>query len=113
MPRTLPPTPSLEQLKRQAKDLLKSARALDLQALLRIEQYLPDRAAVATLADAQLVIAREYGFASWPKLKRQIQALAAQQVVNMEQQSVAPRETAYKLRIRQLADRIVEAAAHG
>ena len=78
MPRALPPNPSLEQLRRQAKDLLKASRELNLQALLRIEQYLPNRSGVAILADAQLVIAREYGFASWPKLKRHVEALAAQ-----------------------------------
>ena len=44
MPRALPPNPSLEQLRRQAKDLLKASRELNLQALLRIEQYLPNRA---------------------------------------------------------------------
>src|SRR5215211_3376964 len=100
MSRALPPNPSLEQLKHQAKDLLKASRDLNLQALLRIEQYLPNRSGVATLADAQLVLAREYGFASWPKLKRHVEALAAQQTVAMAQLPVTPRrETAYRLRI--------------
>jgi hypothetical protein len=114
MPRALPPNPSLEQLKHQAKDLLRAARDLNLQALLRIEQYLPHRAAAATLADIQLVIAREYGFASWPKLKRHIETLVAQPAVALEQASVMlPRESPYKQRIRQLADRILESAASG
>ena len=114
MPRALPPNPSLEQLKHQAKDLLRASRALDLQALLRIEQYLPNRSGVATVADAQLVIAREYGFTSWPKLKRHVEALAAQQVVTLEQPRVAPhRESPRKLRIRQLAEHITESAASG
>jgi HEAT repeat protein len=111
MPRTLPPNPSLDQLKRQAKELLKASRERDLQALLRIEQQLPNRAAAATLADAQLTIAREYGFASWPRLKRQVEMLAAQR--GAEQHAAPKRETPYKLRIRQLADRIVEQAARG
>ena len=114
MPRALPPNPSLEQLKHQAKDLLQASRDRDLQALLRIEQYLPDRSGVATLADTQLVIAREYGFASWPKLKRQIETLVAQRAVAVDQTRVIPRrESPYKQRIRQLADRILEAAASG
>jgi len=114
MPRALPPNPSLEQLKHQAKDLLKASRDLNLQALLRIEQYLPNRAAAATLADTQLVIAREFGFASWPKLKRHVESLVAQQALSAEQSLVMPRrESAYKQRIRQLADRILEAAASG
>ena len=114
MPRALPPNPSLEQLKHQAKDLLKASRDRDLQALLRIEQYLPNRSGVAQLADTQLVIAREYGFGSWPKLKRQIETLAAQRAVAVEQTRVIPRrESAYKQRIRQLADRMLESAASG
>jgi HEAT repeat protein len=114
MPRALPPNPSLEQLKHQAKDLLRASRDLNLQALLRIEQYLPNRSGVAALADTQLVIAREYGFASWPKLKRHVEALSAQQVVTVEQAPVVlHRESLYKQRIRQLADRILESAASG
>src|SRR4051794_12177773 len=114
MPRVLPPNPSLEQLRRQAKDLLKASRELNLQALLRIEHYLPNRSGVAILADAQLVIAREYGFASWPKLKRHIEALAAQPALVLEQMPVIPRrESPYKQRIRQLAERILESAASG
>ncbi|HKF95891.1 MAG TPA: HEAT repeat domain-containing protein, partial [Gammaproteobacteria bacterium] len=114
MSRALPPNPSLEQLKHQAKDLLKSARDLNLQALLRIEQYLPNRSGAASLADTQLVIAREYGFASWPKLKRYVEMQAAQSVVAVAQASVVSgRESPYKQRIRQLADRILESAASG
>jgi hypothetical protein len=114
MPRALPPNPSLEQLKRQAKDLLQASRDRDLQALLRIEQYLPDRSGVAMLAHAQLVIAREYGFASWPKLRRQIEMLAAQPALAVEQTRVIPdRASPYTQRIRQLADRILESAASG
>src|SRR5829696_5268471 len=109
VPRALPPNPSLEQLKHQAKDLLKASRDLNLQALLRIEQYLPNRAAAATLADAQLVIAREYGFASWPKLKRHVESLVAQQALPAKQLPILPhRESPYKQRIRQLAERILE-----
>ena len=114
MPRALPPNPSLEQLRRQAKDLLKASRELNLQALLRIEQYLPNHSGVAILADTQLVIAREYGFASWPKLKRHVEALAAQPALILEQMPVIPRrESPYKQRIRQLAERILESAASG
>jgi hypothetical protein len=114
MSRALPPNPSLEQLKHQAKDLLRDSRDLNLQALLRIEQYLPNRSGAARLADTQLVIAREYGFASWPKLKRYVEMQAAQPVVAVAQASVAPRrESPYKQRIRQLADRILESAAIG
>src|ERR1700757_2691841 len=55
-PRPLPDRPNLRHLKHQAKDLLKAGEA-------------------ASLADAQFQIARLYGFASWPKLKVQVESL--------------------------------------
>jgi len=54
--RSLPDRPSLQHLKNQAKDLLKAGDA-------------------ASLSEAQLRIARLYGFASWPKLKAHVNAL--------------------------------------
>jgi ankyrin repeat protein len=80
----LPERPNLEQLKRQAKDLLHSAHARDLTALRRF-RILPafgrrsdadlGRAAIA-LHDAQSVIAREYGFDSWNTLRERVEELA-------------------------------------
>ncbi|HEU5097833.1 MAG TPA: HEAT repeat domain-containing protein [Roseiflexaceae bacterium] len=114
MPRALPPNPDLDQLRYQAKDLLKASRSRDMQALLRIEQVLPDRSGAARLADAQLVIAREYGFASWPKLKHHVEAIVAQQAVVLAQPTIKLlRETPYRLRITQLANRIIASAAEG
>jgi hypothetical protein len=49
IPRPLPARPNLSHLKDQAKDLVKSGAA-------------------ASLSAAQFIIARQYGFASWPKL---------------------------------------------
>ena len=63
----------VEQYKRQAKELLRSARLGDAEALGRLrEHHLKHdsiRAAHAgiKLADAQLIVARENGFASWPR----------------------------------------------
>jgi ankyrin repeat protein len=53
--RSLPESPNLRHLKDQAKDLLKSGAA-------------------ASLSEAQLQIARLYGFASWPKLKGHVES---------------------------------------
>ena len=53
-PRRLPPQPSWEQLRKQAKDLLEELRAGDPSAALH---------------DAQRVLARAYGYQSWAKLK--------------------------------------------
>ena len=70
---TLPAHPSLDQLRHQAKDLLRAARSGDAAAAARL-------AAVSdppTLSAAQLVVAREYGFPSWPALKAEVDARAA------------------------------------
>ena len=81
--RQLPERPNLEQLKRQAKDLLRSARANAPQALARF-RTLPAFAdasdavlarAPLALHDAQSVIAREHGFASWNALRERVETL--------------------------------------
>ena len=54
----------LDQARRRAKELLQAAKAGDPDALAR----LPRRHDPVILADAQLAIARELGFPSWPKL---------------------------------------------
>jgi Ankyrin repeats (3 copies) len=78
----LPPHPNLDQLKHQAKDLLKARQAGDAAALQRIREFHPRfarlsdaaiAAATFTLTDAQLAIAREYGFSSWPRLRARIE----------------------------------------
>lgn len=74
--RSLPPHPSLEQQKRQAKELLRLLRAGDAQALARVRRHLPDKAALS-LADTQFVLAREYGFRSWAALRAHVQDASA------------------------------------
>jgi len=63
----LPERPDFEQLRRQARELLRAAVSGDPAALLRLRAG-SER---VTLADAQLAIAREYGFASWAHMKRE------------------------------------------
>ena len=65
----LPARPDLEQLRHQAKDLLRDATSGQAAALARVHAV-SERVILAT---AQLAIAREYGFDSWPKLKREVQ----------------------------------------
>jgi ankyrin repeat protein len=62
--------PDLDQLKRQAKELLEAFRDGDTVASAEVGSHFEgaDRATFA-LHDAQLVLARAYGFQSWPKLK--------------------------------------------
>ena len=64
----LPGRPDLDQLRRQARELLRSAAANDEQALGRIRVVSQDQ----TLSAAQLAIAREYGFPSWPKMRAEV-----------------------------------------
>ncbi|HEY3704794.1 MAG TPA: ankyrin repeat domain-containing protein [Terracidiphilus sp.] len=69
----LPAHPSLEQYKKQAKDLARACRLNDSDALarLRLHHPKPPESRVA-LADAQLVLAREHGFDTWPKFAAEI-----------------------------------------
>src|SRR6266571_1425139 len=81
--RRLPAQPHLDVPKRQARELLKQWRAALPEALDRIARQFPksrkaDHAKIAAttfrLSDAQLVVAREYGFSSWTQLKQRITA---------------------------------------
>ena len=65
----LPARPDFKQLRHQAKDLLTAARNGDGEALARVGAV-SER---VSLAAAQLAVAREYGFVSWTKLKREVQ----------------------------------------
>ncbi len=70
---TLPARPSLEHLKKQAKRLHKSVRADDVDALTMVGPYFGDPTKIS-LQQAQLVVARDYGFSSWTKLKRHVES---------------------------------------
>ena len=72
---SLPAHPSLEQLRKRAKELLRAVRAEEPAAITRLRAHL-DPAKNVALADAQFVIAREHGFASWAKLKQHVLAVA-------------------------------------
>jgi hypothetical protein len=68
--RRLPVRPDLEQLHRQAKELLRAIRSGDANAIAELREHHPDSIdpAAAKLADAQLVLARSYGAPSWARL---------------------------------------------
>ena len=81
----LPARPSLEQYKKQAKDLVKDFKSDKAEVLARIkashdrfEKLAPSaiRQTPFALADAQFIIAREHGFESWPKFAKHVTALA-------------------------------------
>jgi ankyrin repeat protein len=94
--RPLPARPSLEQYRKQAKELVKvfrsaqSRKSLDSEGahsevIQRVQKHHPrfrslpeDRIASTrfALADAQFVIAHEHGFESWPKFAKHVESLA-------------------------------------
>ena len=71
--RDLPARPSLDSLRKQAKKLARDAAAGNGEALARVHAQLPRRTLPLSNRDAQLVIAREYGFAGWPDLTAEVQ----------------------------------------
>src|SRR5687768_9692198 len=81
--RPLPPRPSLEYARKEAKALLRRLRAGDSDVLDRARAVHPQidskDPTSSQLADAQLVIAREHGFASWPRLVRYMGDVERQQ----------------------------------
>lgn len=87
----LPSEASVDHLKRQAKDLVKAVRRCDPSALQRLREFNPGLAASAehqraeaprfTLGDAQFTLAREYGFAGWPRLHN---AVCSQQGIELD-----------------------------
>ncbi len=75
---SLPERPDLGQLRRRAKELRDAARAGDAAAVQRLARHHPaSPAGPVRLAAAQLVIARELGFPSWPALTAALEADAA------------------------------------
>jgi ankyrin repeat protein len=69
--RHFPVRPNLDQLKHQAKDLLRAIRRGDPSATAELRKHHPKQApqpSDAKLADAQAALARSYGLPSWPRL---------------------------------------------
>ena len=101
--RALPSRPHLEQQKKLAKELLHAFRAGDPEAIARVRTQLPDKPSIS-LADAQFVLAREYGFASWRELKEQIEKRIAAALPPIEQFKRAVRDGDAKA-LRRLLER--------
>ena len=85
--RTHPPTramresPDIDQLRRQARELLEAYRAQSPDAVVEVDAHhrtaTPDTFA---LHDAQFVLARSYGFESWPKLKAAVEGVTTKRL---------------------------------
>src|SRR5262245_11769305 len=68
----LPARPSLESLRKQAKKLARDIKASDADAIGRARAQLPQAQLPLSQRDAQLVLAREYGFAGWKDLLKEV-----------------------------------------
>ncbi len=77
--RRLPVRPNLEQLKHQAKDLLRALHAGDPAAIAELREHHPERITPsdAKLADAQLVLARSYEASGWTRMVQAVQLVDA------------------------------------
>ena len=82
MDKSLPARPSLEQLKKLAKDLVKAHEEKQPAALALIREHLPAAAGktdeevaryLFALHDAQSVFARQHGFANWNALREAVE----------------------------------------
>jgi hypothetical protein len=73
--RRLPVRPDLEQLHRQAKELLGAIHAGDANGIAELREHHPESIdpAAAKLADAQFVLARSYRASSWTGLVQAVQ----------------------------------------
>jgi hypothetical protein len=75
--------PNLEQLKRQAKELLRRFVAGETGAAAEVNaHYRAADASKFALHYAQLVIARSYGFESWPKLKAYVDGVTIKRLAD-------------------------------
>ncbi len=80
--RKLPAHPDLAQLERQAKALLKAFLASEQDAVAQVDGLYHDADLSAfALHDAQLVVARSYGYDSWPKLKAFVDGVTVSRLI--------------------------------
>ena len=75
----LPQDPDLDRLRNQARELQRAVRGGEPTALVRVSRWHPEPPAPNRfpLSAAQLVLAREHGFASWARLRRYVQVVTA------------------------------------
>jgi ankyrin repeat protein len=73
----LPAAPSLEQLRKRARDLQRAHRAGDPAARARVAAHQASTDEPLKLSAAQLVVAREHGFQSWPRLRAYVDRVTA------------------------------------
>jgi hypothetical protein len=81
--RTLREHPDLDQLKRQAKELLDAYHHGDRGAIAEVKaHYRGANPSAFALHDAQLALARAHGFDSWPKLKAYVEGVTMERLAD-------------------------------
>src|SRR5262247_1306671 len=70
--KSLPARPSLDSLRKQAKKLARDVARGEADAIARARAHLPNVDPPLTQRNAQLVIAREYGFDGWQDLTAEV-----------------------------------------
>src|SRR5215468_399984 len=70
--KSLPARPSLESLRKEAKKLARDVAAGHADSIARVRKHLPRVEGPLTTRNAQLVIAREYGYAGWKDLTAEV-----------------------------------------
>jgi ankyrin repeat protein len=80
--RKLPERPDLNQLKFQAKELLRAFVERDPHAIAEINRFYRNPKENLALHDAQLVLARSYGYESWPKLKVYVDGVTVKRLID-------------------------------
>lgn len=80
--KSLPEHPHWDHLRQQAKELLRDLRSAQPEAMQRLQDSAPQLANAPRIAlhDAQYILAREYGFATWTELKTEVMARNAAQL---------------------------------
>jgi hypothetical protein len=76
--KSLPPRPSQESLRKQAKKLARDSAAGNDDAIARARTHLPNVELPLSQRDAQLVLAREYGYAGWKELVAEVHSRLGQ-----------------------------------
>src|SRR5215472_17981254 len=79
--RAMRANPDIDQLKRQARELLDAYRAQSPDAVIEVAaHHRTAKPETFALHDAQFVLARSYGFESWPKLKAAVEGVTAEKL---------------------------------
>src|SRR5262245_38275053 len=71
-PKSLPARPSQESLRKQAKKLTREIAAANPEAIAPARTQLPNAELPLSHRDAQLVLAREYGYTGWQELMAEV-----------------------------------------